>query len=419
VLRALEGELSRTIASLANVETARVHLVMPKHELFSRSENKPSASVTIKMRGGQTLERSEVSAVAHLISSAVPGLSVSRVAVVDGHGKLLARGDGDSSSVSANNAEEFRTNYENRMQHAVEELLEKVIGSGKVRVQVAADINFDRLVTNSEKYDPEGQVVRSVQSNSERENAQEKNARDNVSVNTNLPPGASSPDNGGTSRSNDRTDETTNYEISKTTQNHITEGGRINKVSVAVLVDGTYGEDQKNYTPRKEDELKQLRKLVESAIGYDEKRGDKVEVVNMQFTNDSFKVNDESFFERFKLEAQSIIQTLIVAIVAILAILLVLRPAVNQLIKQSQSASARMGGELAALAGGASPALAGGDGGVPAIGASLGDADDNESLINVSNIKGGMKSSSMRKVNEIVDKYPEETMNVLRNWISK
>ena len=423
VMRALEGELSRTIGSLADVDTARVHLVMPKHELFTREKDKPSASVTIKMRGGHALEHSEVSAITHLVSSAVPGLDVSRVTVVDGHGRLLARGDGLGLDGTSGNAEEFKTAYETKTQQSLEDLVEKVIGSGKVRVQVAADMNFDRVVTNSEKYDPDGQVIRSVQSNTEKENSQEKTAKENVSVNNNLPAGGSAGDGGSNNRLNDRTDETTNYEISKTVQNHVSEGGKINKLSVAVLVDGTYtGDDGKTYTPRTEDELKQLKTLVASAVGYDEKRGDKIEVVNMRFTLDSFNVGSESWYERFKLEAQSIIQTLIIAIVAILAILLVLRPAVNQMIKQSQSASQRIQGELAALGnamtgGGNARLPSGGDGG----GGGGGDipSGDNEMLIDVANVKGGMKSSSIRKVNEIVDKYPEETMNVLRNWVSK
>ena len=191
VMRALEGELSRTIGSLADVDTARVHLVMPKHELFTREKDKPSASVTIKMRGGHALEHSEVSAITHLVSSAVPGLDVSRVTVVDGHGRLLARGDGLGLDGTSGNAEEFKTAYETKTQQSLEDLVEKVIGSGKVRVQVAADMNFDRVVTNSEKYDPDGQVIRSVQSNTEKENSQEKTAKENVSVNNNLPAGGS------------------------------------------------------------------------------------------------------------------------------------------------------------------------------------------------------------------------------------
>lgn len=417
MVRALEGELARTIGSLSDVDSARVHLVMPKHELFSRDKEKPSASVTIKMRGGHTLERAAVIAVTHLVASAVPGLESSRVAIIDNHGRLVARGDGDDGmDASASNAQEFRVAYENRTQQDLEDLIEKVIGAGKVRVQVAADINFDRTVTNSEKFDPEGQVARSTQSNSESDNSQDKAGKDNVSVANNLPGGAAGGESGNNStRKVDRTNETTNYEISKIVQNHVSEGGQIKKISVAVLVDGTYttdGDGKETYTPRTADEIAQLKTLVNTAIGYDEKRGDKVEVVNMRFTQESLNTGEASFFERFKLEMQSIAQTLIIALVAILAILLVLRPAVNQLIKQMQMPSDRVASGLAAIeTPGGAPRLPGGGGG--------GTAPEPETLIDVANIKGGMKSSTIKKVSEIVDKYPEETMGVLRNWVLK
>lgn len=427
MMRALEGELSRTIGSLAGIESARVHLVMPKRELFTRDREKPSASVTLKIRGGHSLERNEVTAITHLVAAAVPALEPSRVTVVDNHGRLLARGTGEESlDASASTVMEYRVAYETRMQQTLEDLLEKVVGAGKVRIQVAADMNFDRIVTNSEKFDPEGQVARSVQSTSGREDAQDKSGKDNVSVANNLP-GAEAGAGGGASSNKlaENNTETTNYEISKTVQNHVKEGGTLNKVSIAVLVDGNYNTDadgNQSYTPRNEEELNKLKTLVYSAIGYDEKRGDKVEVVNMRFTEGTTAIEEESFFERFKLEMQSIIQTLIIGVVAILAILLVLRPAVTQLVRQTQAPSGRVAGELAALeapAGGGAPAprlpASAGGGGTPA----SGEQGETEILIDVANIKGGMKSSSMNKINEIVDKYPEETMGVLRQWMLK
>jgi len=419
VMRALEGELSRTIASLSDIDSARVHLVMPKRELFTRENEKPSASVTIKMRAGKSLESSEVMAITHLVASAVPQLEASKVTVVDNHGRLLARGDGgESLDATAGTSEEFRVNYENHMRQELEDLVEKVIGAGKVRVQVAADINFDRTVTNSEKYDPDGQVARSTQSTSESDAALDKTGKDTTTVTTNVPPaGAGGGENSSSKHQVDRTNDTTNYEISKTVQNHISEGGAVNKISVAILVDGTYttGADGKEvYAPRSDEELKQLKTLISSAIGYDEKRGDKIEVVNMRFTQESIEVGNESFFERFKFEMQSVIQTIIIAIVAILAILLVLRPAVNQLIRQSQSPSDRVSGDLAAL-----DAPSGGGGGAVRLPGGGGGGGESELMIDVANIKGGMKSSSIKKVTEIVDKYPEETMGVIRNWVVK
>lgn len=433
MVRALEGELSRTISSISGVESSRVHLVMPRRELFTREREKPSASVTIKMGGGRSIERSEVTAITHLVASAVPGLEASKVTVVDAHGKLLARGDGgDGIDASASTAQEYRAAYETRTQHMLEDLLEKVIGMGKVRVQVTADMNFDRIVTNSEKYDPDGQVARSTQSTTEREDAKEASGQDAVSVTENLPEGGSAGAAGNNSnRATERTDETTNFEISKTVQNHIREGGTVNKLSVAVLVDGTYTEDAEGvqtYAPRTEEELKQLRTLVSSAIGYDEKRGDLIELVNMRFSQSEMDVGEESFFERFKLEVQGIVQTLIIAVVAVLAILLVLRPAVVQLAKQGQSPSDYVSSELAALeapavgspmAGRLPPAA--GMAPIPPAGMPGGPAapQEPELMIDVANIKGGMKSSSIKKVNEIVQQYPEETMSVLRQWILK
>lgn len=424
MLRALEGELARTIGSLNGVDSARVHLVMPKRELFTRDKEKPSASVVIKMRGGSTLETNEVQSITHLVAASVPSLAASKVTVVDSHGKLLARGDGDDSTAATSNAAEYRVAYETRTGQKLEDLLEKVIGVGKVRVTVAADINFDRTVVNSEKYDPDGQVARSVQSNSQKENAQDKAGKDSVSVANNLPQNATGGE-GSTTSNKDvaHTDEVTNFEISKVVQNQVKEGGNVNKLSVAVLVDGTYPEDadgKKNYTPRTDDEVKQLKALVSSAIGYDEKRGDKIEIVNMRFTNDALDVTETSFFEKFRLELQSIVQTLIISVVAVLAILLVLRPAVSKIVRQIQPPSERVANDMAALEGGGSIRLPSGSGSMG--GSSGGDGfgsggGQEENLIDVANIKGGMKSSSMSKINEIVEKYPEETMGVLRQWI--
>lgn len=414
LLRALEGELSRTIDSLSDVDSSHVHLVMPQHELFSHNKEQPSASVVIKMRGGMVLEQGEVLAISHLVASSVPGLQPSEVTVVDSHGRLLARGDGSEDSM-AGDADEYRLGYQNRLRQNIEDMLEKVIGDGKVRVEVAADVSFDRTVTNSEKFDPNGQVARSTQSNSETDKSQDKSGSAGaVSVANNLPQAKAGAGSGGdnSTHSVDRNTDTTNYEISKTTQNQVTEGGNVKKLSIAVLVDGTYTKDASGkevYKPRSADELKQIKSLVQSAIGYDEKRGDQVDVVNMQFTQESFEVGSESFFDHIKYEMQSIIQTLIVAVVAVLAILLVLRPAVSQLIKAVQAPSDRVAGELAALEGGAAARLPSGPSHPPSP----------EIMIDVANIAGSMKSSSIKQVNEIVEKYPEETMGVLRQWSVK
>lgn len=416
-LRALEGELSRTIGSISGMDSARVHLVVPKREIFTRDKEKPSASVTVKMSGGKSLERGEVVAITHLIAASVPGLEASKVTVVDSHGRLLARGDGDDGIGAATDSMlEYRIAYETRTQQTLEEILEKIIGAGKVRVTVNADINFDRVVTNSEKFDPNGQVARSTQSNSQKEKMEDKAAGGNVSADNNLPQNSATTESGNSSNhATEKTDETTNFEISKTTQNQVREGGTLNKISVGVLVDGVYKENAKGeqeYVERTEEEIAKIKALVASSIGFNADRGDKIEIVNMRFTQDKFELADESFFERFKMEIQGIMQTLIFAGVAVLAILLVIRPAVTQIMKGAQVTADRAN-ELAALETASLTRLSNNASSANEV------PDEADALIDVANVKGSMKSSSMRKVSEIVDKYPEETMGVIRQWLTK
>lgn len=423
MMRALEGELARTVGALNGVDKARVHLVMPKREIFTRETAKPSASVTVRMSGGKELERSEVNSITHLIASAVPGLESSRVTVVDGNGRLLARGDGNEGGASADAMQEYRVAFETRSQQNIETMLEKIIGAGKVQVTVSADLNFDRTVINSEKFDPEGQVARSVQSSSEKDDSQEKAPAGEVSADNNLPQNAAGTGAGsGSTQLKNNSNETTNFEISKVVQNQVREGGSVNKLSVAVLVDGTYVPDangEEQYTPRSEEDIAKIKALVASAMGFDEKRGDKIEIVNMRFTQDSFKVAEESMLTLFLMELKSMMPLLVIAGVAIVAIFVVIRPAMNQILRGAQIVSDRAASEMAALEGGGSMARIGGTSDGSGGGFNEAGGNDNDMMLEVANIKGGMKSSSMRKVSEIVDKYPEETMGVIRNWIAR
>ncbi len=427
-MRALEGELARTIGSFTQVDQARVHLVVPKRELFTRDRQEPSASVWVKLRGNQELSKSEIASITHFTSAAVPGLRTSRITVVDSNGRLLARGDGDdSSAAAASSAEEFRVNYENRIKQTLEDLIEKVVGPGRVKAEVAADMNFDRIVTKSEKYDPDGQVARSVQSNSTRDNSEEKEGKDAVTVANQLPnsAGTSNQNSPQNKRQSEKSDETTNYEISKTVQEHAKEGGTVNKISVAVLVDGNYSapdaDGNQTYTPRSDEELKRIQSLVKTAIGFDEKRGDTVEVVNMQFNQVKEEVVAESFFEKFRHQTEGIIQTLIIAVVLILAILLVLRPAIMHVVRNTTPASDKTADALAALEA-PNPAmrLPGAGAGAftpPSTGESEIQFEEDDTMVNLNNIKGRVRSSAIKKVNDMVEKNPDESVNVVRQWM--
>lgn len=422
-LRALEGELSRTIASFDTVETARVHLVTPKRELFSRDAMDTTASVAVKLRGTSNLEKNEIAAIRNLVASAVPGLKPQRVTIVDSRGVLLAKGvdpANDPNAVSED-AEAFRATYEKNTVARLERLLEQSVGSGKVKAEVHADIDFNRTVRNSEKYDPEGQVARSVQTVKDDENSSERSSDSSVSVANNLPAAQAGGGAGtNTSSGKKRIEETTNFEISKEVVNSIKEAGVIKRLSIAILVDGVYTKDAEGveqYAPRPEAELKQLEKLVQSAVGYDATRGDEVSVVNMQFAAAPADLFATSPFDWLKQDLNSIIQTLVLGGVAILAILLVIRPLVARAIESAALAAKEDEMEQAALA-------------APSIAARLSsqareaakeeeeEEEEGDDMINIDRIQGKLRSSTYAKINSMVEKHPEETAQILRQWIA-
>ncbi len=428
MMRAMEGELARTISSLSQVESSRVKIVIPKQEIFNRDKQESTASVVLKLRGISELSKEQISSITHLVASSVPGLKPSKVTLIDTRGRLLAGGTGDNSDMSttAATADEYRITYENRLKSTLESLLEKSVGNGKVKVTVNADIDFDRVVTNSETYDPNGQVARSIQTGEEKEQASEKEGKENTTVANNLPNSQGNQTSNGSNRIISKTDETTNFEISKTVQNHVKETGKVNRLSVAVLVDGTYSEDKDGkpvYTPRNDDERKQIDRLIKSSIGYDEKRGDKVEIVNMRFIAPT-ETATSSPLEWLKQDLHSIIQTVVFGGVAVLIILLVVRPLVSRIIEttmaaaSAEAASEQMPAFAGAMPGGArmgAPAMAGGMPGVPMPEPAM----EEEASIDISRITGRVKSSTYNRLNELVEKHPDEALNVIRQWASR
>jgi flagellar M-ring protein FliF len=428
-VRALEGELARTISSISLIQSARVHLVLPRREIFTRDRQMPSASIVVKLRGAEHLSSQHVAAIQHLVASAVPDLTASRVSVIDTDGNLLARGDGDSSGALTNaSSEEVRVNYENRLSHKLEELIERSVGPGKARVDVHVDMDFDRITTNSESFDPNGQVVRSTQTITESNDSTEGGAGQPVSVANNLPNAQTAPPSPASAARTrgSRSEETVNYEITKTTQNHVRETGEVKRLSVAVVVDGNYtvaADGARKYDPRSPEEMKQLTALVRSAIGYDEKRGDTVEVANLRFapvdepTAPGGAASTIMGFERSDLMRMG--ETLILAVVALLVILLVIRPLINRVLDGVAQGAAGGPGIARLMGGGAgAPALPapGANALTPAQGRQAANAADGES-IDMSQVEGRVAASSVRKVAEIVEKHPEEAVAIVRSWM--
>lgn len=444
-VRAIEGELAKTISSLQPVKSARVHLVLPQRELFSRETHAASASVFLRLRGSTQLDQSQIMGIQSLIASAVPDLKAKNVSIIDSEGVLLANGGEDDPTAMSNKADEARRKYEQHMTRVIEDLVGRTVGYGKVHANVTAILDFDQLTENQEIYDPQGQVVRSTQTSDDKSSETDP-ASNSVSVQNNLP-GANSAVNGaGDATSNSaRTEETTNYEISKTIRSVVKQTGDVKKLSASVLIDGTYTTDKdgnKVYQPRSEQEIKNITSLVSSAIGLDEKRGDKLEVINMQFADIATEPEDDGTkilgFERADLLDAA--EVLTVAVMIVLVVLLVLQPMVGRLLSQESGEADSDGGDMDPMgllpnsSAGMNPALMppgamgnmGGMGGMDLQSMGMnGDAADfmsgggeGESLIDVQKIEGRVKASSLKKVEDIITAYPEESVAVLRGWMA-
>jgi flagellar M-ring protein FliF len=424
-VRALEGELARTIRSIDKVKSARVHLVLPQREAFSREATEPSASIILKMSGNQRLQRPQVLAIQHLVAAAVPKMKPSRISVIDDKGTLLAKGFDSSQELAAQNAEELKGATETRLARVIEELLERSLGPGRVRAEVSVDMDMSRAVTTEEIYDPETKVIRSQVTLNENESNSEGDTP-SVSVTQNLPdPNAQSTSSGRTNSKSAKTQETVNYEITKKTRNTVRELGEIRKISAAVLVDGMYDtvEGKKIYRERSAKEKAQIEALVKSAIGFTnmDDRHDQVTVESMQFAGgeEQYQAEEagEIIFGMRRDFVEKVASNLGLSVVAILFLLLVLRPLIGRAIESMQAGPVGPDGRrLLTADGGLMPQLAGP---APLPAPALGGEEEviADELIDIDKVEGRVKASSIRKIGEIVDKHPEEALSILRSWL--
>jgi flagellar M-ring protein FliF len=328
-----------------------VHLVLPERPLFSRERQEPSASIVLKLRGG--LEAQQVRAIRHLAASAVNGLKPNRVSIVDEGGRLLADGADDNLGGFSAGADERKVAFERRMREQVENIVSSVVGPGRARVQLTADFDFNRVTQTTDRFDPEGRVVRSSQTREETQASHE--AREGqVTVANELPgaqqnrQGANNNNNaeGGNKSDNRKSEEIVNYEISRTSRTEVIEGGRVNRISVAVLVDGVYAKNDKGesaYAPRDKVELDRIAALVRSAIGFDQKRGDQVEIVNLRFAElpQNMLSEPKGFFDLPQFTKDDIMRGIELAVMGILGLIVlffVVRPLVRRIVTPDRPA---------------------------------------------------------------------------------
>jgi flagellar M-ring protein FliF len=411
-LRALEGELARSIQTIDGIDSARVHLVIPERQVFSHDDQSPSASVVLKTRN--VLGHEQVTAIQHLVAAAVASLGPDRVAIVDDHGNLLAGGD-DKSGADATSAdqEQSTTDYEDRLRKRIESIVASVVGTGHVRVQVAADMNYNHVSTTSESYDPDSKVIRSTQT-------VEQNSADNngsggaaaVSVASALPGGAAQGGGDSSKSVSDHTEETTNYEISKTVKTSTQDGGDVKRLSVAVVVDGS-GDTAK---PRSAAEMAQITSLVKSAMGFDTARGDQVQVTNMAFARVADTDATPAPKPLLGLDSSywfKIIEAAIMGVTALLIGLLVVRPLIARMFAPNSNYTAphQIAGSAPSAGALPAPAAATPDGSPAQLAAPV------STSIDISHIEGQVRDSSIKKIGEVVDAHPEEALAIIRTWL--
>ena len=422
-LRALEGELARSIQTIDGVQSARVHLVVPERQVFSRDDQTPSASVVLKTRA--VMGRGQVAAVQHLVAAAVASLTPDRVAIVDDRGNLLAGGDDKTGAdASSANQEQSTTDYEDRLRQRVESIVASVVGAGHVRVQVAADMNYNHTSTTSESYDPDSKVIRSTQTVEQNATDTAASPQAAVSVANALPNAANSAPGDSSKSASGRTEETTNYEISKKVTTSTQDGGDVKHLSVAVVVDGTVtGQGaQAPYKPRTAAEMAQITSLVKSAMGYDPARGDQVQVSNMEFARVTADLGDGTPASKplLGLDASywfKIIEASIMCVTALLIGLFVARPLINRMFAPNPPS------QPVHLTG-TSPVV----GALPAPGQATGAASHEggpaplrilpaQPGIDLSQIEGQVRDSSVKKIGEVVNAHPEEALAIIRTWL--
>jgi flagellar M-ring protein FliF len=416
-LRALEGELARTIRAIDRIQAARVHLVLPERPLFSRETPEPSASIVVRVRG--SLEPQQIRAILHLVASAVSGLKPQRVSIVDETGQLLADGAGGDAPDNSI-GEERRAGFEKRMRNEVEAIVSSVVGAGRARVQLSADFDFNRITETSDKFDPEGRVLRSSQTREESSATAENGGQ--VTVNNELP-GNPPRDNATTARDQSKkSEETNNYEISHTTKTEVTEAGRVKRISVAVLVDGSYVKNDKGemvYQERGKEQLDRIATLVRSAIGFDQKRGDQVEVVNLKFaevpavTPIAEPTGLLGMLQFTKDDVMYVIELGVMMLLGLMVLFMVIRPLVKRILASEVIPALSSGGSAPALTDGSAQAAgATGESLVPGSNAT-------SQLIDVAQVQGQVHAQSVHRVGELAERNPNETASIIRQWLSE
>ncbi|MBY6006445.1 flagellar M-ring protein FliF [Salipiger bermudensis] len=431
--RAMEGELARSIQTIDGVEAARVHLVLPEREPFSRERPRPSASVIV--RGSRQIGMRQARAIRSLVASAVPDLAPAQVTVLSATGETILAEDGEAGSEAS--LQSARAQIEDRLGQRIAQILSARVGAGNARVQVSVDLTTERQVVREQTYDPEQRVVRSTETREETREDQSA-ARGEVGVADDIPAALAADVPGGNRNTANSTNEIVNYEIGGTSSETVREPGDIEKVSVAVLVNGIYNVQDGGaveYEERSQEELQRLEALVQSAIGFDEGRGDSVEVVSLRFMDYSMDVGEpvsRSFAQTLSENTGTILRGVFALALVAAVLALGVRPALNRVFDQPALADGSGAelpglpptGNLPATSSGntasASNAAAGNEQPVYQTGTVLDPLPPGaDEMVELAAVQGGVPRGLINTVSELIEREPEGAITVVRSWLAE
>ncbi len=397
--RALEGELSKTIASLRSVSTARVHIVVPKRALFAEEKKEPSASIVLKLKGSAGLNQKQIGGIINLVCNSVEGLHKANISILDNYGNQLNEQD-DLTSVSGLSSSQFslQQKVEKNLEVQAQSLLNRVLGSGKSVVKVHADLNFEKIERVLEEYDPEKQVLRSEE-------------RDEY-TNSNNGSGESS---------------TSNFEINKTVSTIVEEVGNIKRLSIAVSIDGLYeqvkdedGKERIVYKPRSNQDLDQIKAMVSSALGFNSERGDIIEVANLKFAHDDLLLAEGKGLNPETVDLIKVSFKYLLIVVLVILALLVLKA----IIKKSKDFSDSVLNKLVLANDTASDKIITPEGKVISAHELLqNESEAGESSLENKNLKEELSDVSRKrvemqnKIKEFVTNNSEDASSLLKSWI--
>ncbi len=348
--RALQGELARTINRIAEIESCRVHIVMTEKSLFVEEEAPATASVVLKLRPGKWLNQSQVKGIVHLVSSSVARLSAEKVTVVDSNGKMLAGGNDTSSFGSLSSDQlDYQARVEKGLENRVRTMLESALGENKAIVRLSCSFDFKKQERTEELYLPDNKVVRSEQVSNEITNEPGKTAQGIPGIRSNMPGDSTAGQQNKSLDSNstfEKKDHTVNYEIGKVISRINDPVGEMTRISIAVLVDGTYkriekkrGKVEWEYVPRSTEEMTKFENIVKRAVNFDSSRGDEVDIVNIPFettklAEEEIPVPEPGWLEVLK-KYQSYVKYGFLSLFLILSFLFFVKPLVRWLTEYS------------------------------------------------------------------------------------